>query len=596
MQIHELTQGSPEWLAYRATHFNASDAPAMLGVSPYKSRSALLHELHTGISPEVDPGTQRRFDAGHAAEAAARPVAEREIGEELFPVVGSEGKLSASFDGLTMDGRIVWEHKLMNAALAESLANGIIPDSYHPQLEQQLMVSGAEKALFMASNLEGTAMERAWYTSRPELRSAIMQGWTQFAIDLAAYAPAVTEVKPVGRSPETLPALHIEVTGMVTASNLAEYKAHALAVFGSINRELVTDQDFASAESTVKWCGDIEQRLAAAKQHALGQTASIDALFRALDEISAEARATRLELDKLVKNRKDSIRAEIVSDGRNALADHMASLTARIGEPLLPAVPVDFAGAIKGKRTLDSMRDAVATELARAKIAANEMADRISFNLRILDAHKDFAFLFNDRASIVLKHPEDMQMLVTVRINEHKAKEAVRLEAERARIEQQERIKAEAVAKARADAEIAAATALARQEAARASAEAIAKAQAEHIEEQTLTLTTAPPCHQTVVPNRTPVLSEKADADRNAAAFINRIEAKQSEPPSPPTLKLGVIAERLGFVLKADFLKQLGFEPAGQDRAAVLFHEADFLPICRALIEHIETACEMQAA
>lgn len=55
-----------------------------------------------------------------------------------------------------------------------------------------------------------------------------------------------------------------------------------------------------------------------------------------------------------------------------------------------------------------------------------------------------------------------------------------------------------------------------------------------------------------------------------------------------PALRLGQIADRLGFVLKADFLKQLGFEPAGQDRAAVLFHEADFAAICAAVIDHVK--------
>ena len=34
MQVHTLIQGSPEWAAYRREHFNASDAPAMLGISP----------------------------------------------------------------------------------------------------------------------------------------------------------------------------------------------------------------------------------------------------------------------------------------------------------------------------------------------------------------------------------------------------------------------------------------------------------------------------------------------------------------------------------------------------------------------------------
>ena len=50
MKTHDLIQGSPEWLAYRAQHFNASDAPAMMGCSPYKTRAQLLAEMHTGIA------------------------------------------------------------------------------------------------------------------------------------------------------------------------------------------------------------------------------------------------------------------------------------------------------------------------------------------------------------------------------------------------------------------------------------------------------------------------------------------------------------------------------------------------------------------
>ena len=53
MKILDLIQGSPEWLAHRATHFNASDAPAMMGCSPYKTRAQLLREMHTGVVPEV---------------------------------------------------------------------------------------------------------------------------------------------------------------------------------------------------------------------------------------------------------------------------------------------------------------------------------------------------------------------------------------------------------------------------------------------------------------------------------------------------------------------------------------------------------------
>lgn len=65
---------------------------------------------------------------------------------------------------------------------------------------------------------------------------------------------------------------------------------------------------------------------------------------------------------------------------------------------------------------------------------------------------------------------------------------------------------------------------------------------------------------------------------------------------APPTLKLGMIAERLGFSLTADFLKTLGFEPAATERASKLYHEADWPQIKAALILHIQGLPEQAAA
>ena len=50
MTFHDFAQGTPEWHQHRATHFNASDAPAMMGVSPYMTRTELLTRMKTGIS------------------------------------------------------------------------------------------------------------------------------------------------------------------------------------------------------------------------------------------------------------------------------------------------------------------------------------------------------------------------------------------------------------------------------------------------------------------------------------------------------------------------------------------------------------------
>ena len=510
MITHNLTQGTPAWLAYRQSHFNASDAAAMLGMSPYKTRTELLHELHTGLTPEVDPRTQARFDAGHAAEAAARPLAEAEIGEYLFPVVGSleiDGlPLSASFDGLTMAENIVWEHKLMSFALADSLANGIITDQYIPQLEQQLLVSGAEKALFMATSADKTAMECVWYTSSPVMRQRLIDGWRQFASDLATYTPAEVVATPVANAVAALPAVSVQVSGAIAIRD--NMPAFEVALRDFIDHRLITDpktdQDFADLDLQIKALKNAEVALDAAEAQMLAQVESVDAAKRMKDMLHKLTRDNRLAAEKLLAARKDTIRAEIVADGRNAMADHINTLNARIGasRSLMPPVAVDFAGAIKGKRTLDSMRDAVAVELARAKIEANAVADRISVNLSKLNENPHLYFLFSDADQLVLKAPDDLAAVVQNRIAAHQAKEAARIDAERARIAAEERAKAEAAERARADAEIAAATAKARAEAhaqasadaeaKRASDEAIAKAQATQAD-QTIKLETPPP-------------------------------------------------------------------------------------------------------
>lgn len=550
MKIQNLVQGSREWLAHRAAHFNASDAPAMMGCSPYKTRSALLRELHTGVAPEVDVATQKRFDNGHRAEALARPLAEKIIGDDLYPVTGTEGRLSASFDGLTLDERIGFEHKAMNADLRECfrLIDTIAPEHreaaagyelplYHRvQMEQQLHVSGAERILFMASewDADGGLVEarHCWYYPDDELRGAILAGWAQLEHDLQNYKPEPVEVKPAGRAPETLPALHIEVTGKVTASNLIEFKAHALEVFAGINRDLKTDEDFANAEKTVKWCGDVEDRLKAAKQHALSQTASIDELFRAIDDISAEARRVRLDLDKLVKARKDSIREEIVTGGAVALRQHVEALNVRLGTPLMPAVPADFAGSIKGKKSLSSMRDAVDTELAHAKIAANEIADRIQINLQALRERDDLSFLFPDVKQLVLKARDDLAAVIAMRIAEHERKEADRREAQKA------------------------------------AAEAI-----EH-------------AAQPVPDADRPPVSPAAAPNLFHTGVVEAVRSQAVREDEPHTMKLGVVCERLGFNVTADFLAGLGVQ-AHVERSAKLYRESDFPRICSAIVIHI---------
>ena len=165
---------------------------------------------------------------------------------------------------------------------------------------------------------------------------------------------------------------------------------------------------------------------------------------RLVADLRALSRTTRLSTEKLVKARKESIRTEIYQEGVAAYRAHIDGLNKRIGKPYMPTLPVDFAGCIKGKKTVASLRDAVAGHLANAKIAANDVADKISVNLATLvELASEHKALFPDTGTIVLKAPDDLIALVKTRIADHERAEAERLEAQRAAIVEQERVKAE---------------------------------------------------------------------------------------------------------------------------------------------------------
>src|SRR5699024_1816267 len=100
------------------------------------------------------------------------------------------------------------------------------------------------------------------------------------------------------------------------------YKVHAIEVFESINTDLQTDQDFADAETAVKFCKDVESRLTAAKDAALAQAEDLYNTLRSIDDVSESARQKRLALEKLVKARKEARRSEIQQQAVDALREH----------------------------------------------------------------------------------------------------------------------------------------------------------------------------------------------------------------------------------------------------------------------------------
>ncbi|TDR30658.1 YqaJ viral recombinase family protein [Hydromonas duriensis] len=425
MQTINLTQGTPEWHTHRLTHWNASDAPAMLAQSSHKSRTALLHEYVTGIKPECTAFTQKMFDQGHRFEALARQhIAQGIVGEVLYPCVGVSGKLSASFDGLTMDERVCFEHKMLNQILKACRSIEDVPIEYKIQMQQQLMVSQASRCLFVASEWDQAdqLIDKVvfWYESDSKLAKQISDGWQQFEQDLASYMP--TTGANVTHTTEilALPALNLEVIGTVKSSNLQTYQQAAETFIATINTNLQTDDDFAQAEKSVKFCKEAEDKLAMSKSAVLAQTGSIDELMRTIDHISASLRNKRLTLERLIKSQKDMIKTNLIMQNQQAFNAHVFDLNAQLAGAALATIPTHFAEVIKGKKSSESMRSALSDELARLKIQANRQAQTVQTNLEYLADFNEFRFLFGDLNVIANKACDDFAALVTVRIAAHK--------------------------------------------------------------------------------------------------------------------------------------------------------------------------------
>lgn len=439
MEQHEFLQGTPEWHAHRASHYNASDAPAMMGCSPYKTRAQLLHEYHTGLTKDVDAATQRRFDDGHRFEALARPIAEGIIGKRLYPVVGSEGKYSASFDGLTMDESIGFEHKSLNNNLREVMVEGCtgadLPLMYRIQMEQQHLVSGAEKTLFMASDWDGNELDEerhCWYEPMPELREQIIAGWEQFEKDLSAYVPPEVKEVPKVEAVESFPVPAILVKGELVECNLDAITPIFDRFLAETKTTLKTDNDFAQAVADAKSSRESAKNCKLTAKSVIDQIMPVSEVVRTLESYADKFDKLGLTLEKAVKEQKDIIKANAISKAKSEFNLHVSQLEEEIKPIKLLIPPPNFADAIKGLKNLDSMHAEIDTALRNGKFDADKAAKDIRDKLAWCRTNAEgYGSLFPDMQSVIQKPMDDFMLTVTTRIEAHKNEVAAKVEQER---------------------------------------------------------------------------------------------------------------------------------------------------------------------
>ncbi|MBP8675148.1 MAG: YqaJ viral recombinase family protein [Acetomicrobium sp.] len=153
-------QRSESWLAYRKTKCMASEVAAIMGKSPWTTVEDIFYEkLGLGKERVVNAAMQQGIDL----EDTAREMLNAKLGVEFKPCVVESTEhnwLGCSLDGYydwqidpnrhmkMLEGRWICELKCGGEKGHSMTKHGVIPDYYLLQIQQQMLVTGADLCFF----------------------------------------------------------------------------------------------------------------------------------------------------------------------------------------------------------------------------------------------------------------------------------------------------------------------------------------------------------------------------------------------------------------------------------------------------------------
>ncbi len=142
-------QGSEEWLEFRRSKIGASDAPIIMGDSPWKSAYQLWEEK-LGLRENAVNGAMRR---GLEMEEEARQEFEKQTGLVVFPSVEIHREhewMIASLDGIDIERKNIVEIKCPGKQDHECAMDGAVPTKYYAQLQHQMEGTGLDKCHYFS--------------------------------------------------------------------------------------------------------------------------------------------------------------------------------------------------------------------------------------------------------------------------------------------------------------------------------------------------------------------------------------------------------------------------------------------------------------
>lgn len=148
--MNALVQQSTEWLEMRRSKIGASDAPVIMGVSPWMTPRKLWQEKLQMVEPRFQ---NRAMKYGIEKEEEARISFINQTGIDVSPDVLFHKELPfmmASLDGISTDKKHIVEIKCVSSIDHETAKAGIVPEKYYPQLQHQLEVCELETAFYFS--------------------------------------------------------------------------------------------------------------------------------------------------------------------------------------------------------------------------------------------------------------------------------------------------------------------------------------------------------------------------------------------------------------------------------------------------------------
>ena len=140
-----MIQNSEEWYVWRKGGIGSSDAPIIMGISPYKSPLMLYQEKIDGSISETKASYIQ--EKGHRLEPKARALLEIDLGITLPAKTiqwDEPNYFRASLDGYNENEKVIAEFKYVGKEKEE------IPKHYYCQMQYQLLITGAKKCYYVA--------------------------------------------------------------------------------------------------------------------------------------------------------------------------------------------------------------------------------------------------------------------------------------------------------------------------------------------------------------------------------------------------------------------------------------------------------------